>query len=294
MNTKETQNQVNFLTPFRSQTIYSAKKNAWRILSALKSSTATPTYQTLLNMASTFPQFMEKSPLDNLISIYPHIGISDYKKMVSNFINLNNLNLEGKINLTKILQFIAFCDGYSSWETMRHQLSQLNSNLVTFSFIRRGSSVNVDVFTFYDDPKHQNHGLKIITDAFNLPSSDARKLWGRSNPYELQNLIKLILCYLNPCLTKNNELLLTNIKYLYKYFRDIEQLHSEILLSELNITHIIEFETTKEEMQRNKPIRKVFYEGYSEEDKAKLIARDYMFDIMHRAFDNGKLDMLDI
>lgn len=295
MNTKQTQKQVNFLTPYRSQTIYSGKKNAWRLLSVLRSSTATPTYQTLLEMASTLPLILEKSPIDNLLSIYPYLGISiNYKEIVLTFIKLKNLNLKGKINITRMLQFLAFCDGYNSWDNMRHQLSQLSKNLVTFSFVVSDNSENLDVYTFYDDPQHPNHGQKLKTPALYLPNYDARKLWGRTNPHELQNLIKCILCYMDPSLFKNNELLFTNAKYLYKYFRDIEQLHSEILISELDITHIIEFELMREEMQKNQPIKEVSYEGYSKEDKALLIARDYMFEMHHRAFDNDELDELDI
>ncbi len=114
MNNIPLKNNSNYLKPYQTQTIYSCKKNAWFLINALKNITSNPTLEILVEISSIFPSNLERAPIDDLFYLYPYIAsFYNYKKKVSDFISKKEINLNDQINLSKILQFLAFCDGYT-------------------------------------------------------------------------------------------------------------------------------------------------------------------------------------
>lgn len=237
--------------PHKTQTIYSCKKIAWLLFDALKRIEPTPTFKILHEISLSLPSCSERTPIDDLFYIYPYRGqIFDYKNTVSEFIMKKNIDLETTLSRGKILQFLAFCDGYPTWENMKHHLSQSPKKLITFSFVLNGNN-QLDVYTFFDNDQDDHHGQKLITSSFSLPAYDARKLWGRSDPGLLRNFLDKIICFLDPELTENVQLRTKYVKILYNYLRDMEQVHPELLITELDLIQIIEFEMCKNSSQSN-------------------------------------------
>lgn len=250
MNTSEAISSNHFY-PCQTQSLYSCKKNAWFLLHALKQLEPDPTINTLLEMASSNHSLHDLSPIDNLMLIYPYmVGRLEYKKRVLDFINQKGLDLSSPINRSKVLQFLAFCDGYPTWENMNYHLTHTNENLSTFSFVQREDSNELDVFVFFDNSHDPRYGQEIITSAFTLPDYDPKKLWGRATPLEgLNNLIQKLLCFIFPKCNDDASSLANFTQYLYPYFREIEQTQNEILMTERDIIQIINYEQQKESNQ---------------------------------------------
>lgn len=246
MNTIDTPNRLAVFSPYRTQTIFSCKRNAWLLLDAFKKITPTPTFKTLLELFNTFPSHIHRTPIDDLFYIYPYLSISfRYKNAVLDFMDKKNINKETKLNRTKILQFLAFCDGYSSWENMAYHLSQSEKNLLTFSFQRDHKNHQLNAFSFYDDDTHTGHGMKLEMPILCFPEEDEKKLWGRAIPqHHLKILIANLLRVIYPNIPDAN----TEEQYIeivYGYFRDIQHIHTELLITEQDVRQLIEFELHK-------------------------------------------------
>lgn len=216
------------------------------LLDALKTISPTPTINTLLEISSALPSIIDRSPRDNLFYVYPYLSTYfDYKKVILDFMANKNVDKNTKINRSKILQFLAFCDGYPSWENMKYHLSQSKKSIVTFSFQHNIQSSQLNVFTFYDDDKHSNHGAQLKTPRIKFPEYDTRNLWGRVTPqHHLHLLIAQLLSIINP-IALDEETEEQYVRILYRYFRDIEQIHTELLITELDILQLIDFELNK-------------------------------------------------
>ena len=200
MSHPENLNPINSFYPKRTQTIYSCKRNAWLLLDALKLMTPAPTFDTLLELSSALPSIRDRSPRDNLFYIYPYLSTYfNYKKVILDFIANKSMDSDTKINRSKILQFLAFCDGYPSWENMKYHLRQSKKSIVTFSFQHDTRNHKLNVFTFYDDDGHSNQGTQLTIPKINFPDYDTRHLWGRVTPqHHLHLLIAQLLSIINP------------------------------------------------------------------------------------------------
>lgn len=246
MNTTETPNTLAVFRPHRTQTIFSCKRNAWLLLDAFKKITPNPTFKILLDLANTFPSNIDRAPIDDLFYIYPYLSISfRYKNVVLDFMDKKNIDEGTKLNRAKILQFLAFCDGYSSWENMAYHLGQSDQKLITFSFQREEPNDQLSVFTFYDDETHANHGAKLAIPLLCFPEYEVRKLLGCATPHHHQRLLIAHLLRAIPLNIPDKPTEERYIEIIYGYFRDIQHIHTELLITELDIRQLIEFEMQK-------------------------------------------------
>ena len=228
----------------KTQTIYSIKKNAWLLLGALKNITPYPTFKTLVDVSTNTVPAYGNSLQRHLFCIYPHLSVYiNYEALVSSFITAIKIDLDTKLKYSNILQFLSFCDGYPAWENMQHHLSAANKNIATFSFrLTQDNDTTLDVYCFFDDDKHPFHGEKLNKHTLRFPEQDPRRIWGIITKSDFKKLIQNILCFMNKTLNNNKVALDGLADVLYFYFKDVEQFYSELLITELDIRQLVEFE----------------------------------------------------
>ena len=94
-------------------------------------------------------------------------------------------------------------------------------------------------------PTHPTHGVKLEVPLISFPQYDARKLWGRATPqHHLKSLIAKLLRVIYGIIP-NEKTEEQYIDIIYSYFRDIQHIHPELLITELDIRQLINFGMTK-------------------------------------------------
>jgi len=166
---------ISSFKPYKSQTIFSCKRKATLILSLLKQIHKNPTF---LTMSSS------DAILSDIYSICsPYHLRTNWVTMIGNYRHQKNLSWDKPISRALLLDILAYCDGYPSWENMQHNLSNLSKDIKTYVLkydpmlnhtLLGGCSAQV----FWDNKDKENNGVHLYNPAKKFNQLKIGYAWG--------------------------------------------------------------------------------------------------------------------
>lgn len=190
---------INSFKPVKSETLYSCKRKSTLIFNALKASFENPTFESIDLITA------KKTGIADIFSPYNLTTHLTYKIYL--YLKEKNKDKKEVITRSKILDLLAFSDGYSSWENMHHHLSTTKENQLSFVFKydkTKDGELNGGcmVYTFYDERSSENYNKELFNPSYKITKRiPVGYSWGGIGSSAV-DLAQAILFYIDPSLTK--------------------------------------------------------------------------------------------
>lgn len=191
---------IDSFKPQKISSLASCKKKSTLILENLKLCKQDVVFDDLEDRV-----LLKKADIDYIFCSYHTVvyfarKFDEYKKA-------KNINPNEKLTRSKILEFIAFSDGFPTWENMQHHLS--SSKVINNTFLLKYDKSKFSdlagpckVYVYFDDKNHELNGTELFNPSKVLDNQlPIGYSWGYSGSSALE-LSRALLYAINPKLVK--------------------------------------------------------------------------------------------